>query len=122
MNRLQNYKLGPSRWKARPGFSLTVVQALRLVFAEPSVVHWGIDDWQQPQDTFTMVGMLGLQVADLASEALEAGQRLVFSIQDLTTENWIENDRVIEVVAEDTAAHELLVQAAGRYVDREAAD
>ena len=26
-------------------------QALRLVFAEPAVVHWGIDDWQQPQDT-----------------------------------------------------------------------
>jgi glucoamylase len=97
-------------------------QALRLVFAEPSVVHWAIDDWQQPRDTFTVVGMLGLQVADLASEALDVGQRVVFSIQDLTTGNWIENDCVIEVVAADTAADAMLIHAPGRNIDREAAD
>jgi glucoamylase len=97
-------------------------QALRLVFAEPALVHWGIDDWRQPRDTVTVLGMLGLRVADLASEALAAGQRLVFSVQDLTTGNWIEHDRVIEVVAADTAAQGMLVQAADRYVDQDAAD
>ncbi len=66
--------------------------------------------------------MLGLQVPDLASEALETGQRLVFSIQDLTIGNWIENDRVIEVVPEDAATHGMRVQAADRYVERDAAD
>ena len=97
-------------------------QSLRLVFAEPAMVHWGVDDWQQPRNTSTVVGMLGLQVADLGSEALQTGQRLVFSIQDLTTGNWIENDRVIEVVEADTAVQGTLVQALGRYVDRAAAD
>src|SRR3984957_4325014 len=67
-------------------------QALRFVFAEPALVHWSIDDWRQERDIVTEPGMLGLQVADLASEALAVGQRLVFSIQDLTTGSWIEND------------------------------
>ena len=97
-------------------------QAFRLIFAEPALVHWGIDDWQQPRDTVTVQGMLGLQVADLASEALEPGQLLVFSIQDVTTGNWIENDRVIEVVAEDTAAEEMPGEAEGRYAEQAAAD
>jgi glucoamylase len=97
-------------------------QALRLVFAEPALVHWGIDDWRQPRDTLTVLGMLGLQVADLASESLEAGQRLVFSIQDLTTGSWVEHDRIIEVVSEDTEAQGMLVPRAGGHIDRDAAD
>jgi glucoamylase len=97
-------------------------QALRLIFAEPALVHWGIDDWRQPRDTPTVLGMLGLQVADLASESLEAGQRLVFSIQDLTTGSWVEHDRMIEVVAEDTVAQGMLVPRAGGHIDRDAAD
>jgi glucoamylase len=97
-------------------------QALRFVFAEPAVVHWGIDDWQQPQDTVTVPGMLGLQVADLASEALAAGRRLVFSIQDLTTGSWIEHDRVIDVVADKEQAREMPAAAAGSHIDRAAAD
>jgi glucoamylase len=97
-------------------------QALRLVFAEPAVVHWGIDDWQQPRDTVTASGMLGLQVADLASEALAAGQRLVFSVQDQTTGSWIEHDRVIEFVSEKAQAQGMPASAAGSYIDRAAAD
>ncbi len=97
-------------------------QALRLVFAEPAVVHWGIDDWQQPQDTVTVLGMLGLHVADLASEALAAGQRLVFSIQDRATGNWVENDRVIEVVSEGAVAQGIPASPASNYIDRDAAD
>jgi glucoamylase len=97
-------------------------QALRLVFAEPAVVHWGIDDWRQPQDTVTVPGMLGLHVADLASEALAAGQRLVFSILDRTTGSWIESDQVIEVVSEEVQAERMPASAAGSYIDRDAAD
>jgi len=97
-------------------------QALRLVFAGPAVVHWGIDDWQQPQDTVTVLGMFGLQVADLASGALAAGQRLVFSIQDLTTGSWIEHDRVIVVVSEQAQVQGVPASAAASHIDRDAAD
>jgi glucoamylase len=97
-------------------------QALRLVFAGPAMVHWSIDDWRQPRDTVTVLGMLGLQVADLASEALAVGQRLVFSIQDLTTGSWIENDRVIEVVAEEAQVQGMPASAAVSHIDRDAAD
>jgi glucoamylase len=97
-------------------------QALRLVFGEAALVHWGVDDWRQPRDTATEKGMLGLHVADLPSEALEVGQRIVFSIQDRATASWIEHDRVIEIVADDTVVHEMPVAAANRYVDRDAAD
>jgi glucoamylase len=95
-------------------------QSLRFVFAEPAVVHWGIDDWQHPQDTATVLSVLGLQVVDLASEALAAGQRLLFSIQDVATGNWFENDRVIEVVSGDVVGQG--TPAAAGHIDREAAD
>jgi glucoamylase len=97
-------------------------QALRLVFPEPALVHWSIEDWRQPRDTATVRGMLGRQVADLPGEALAAGQRLVFSVQDMTTGRWIENDRAIEVVSEDTVAPGTLVPAAGGHIDRDAPD
>jgi len=102
--------------------TINVGQSLRLIVAEPSVVHWGIDDWQQPRDTFTVAGMLDLQVADLASEMLKPGQRLVFSIQDLTTGNWIESNCMIGVVAKDTTAQGMLAPSLGHNIDREAAD
>jgi hypothetical protein len=43
-------------------------------------------------------------VADLAVETLKAGQRIVFSVQDLKTGTWTERDRVIEVVTAEAAA------------------
>ncbi|HEX3989543.1 MAG TPA: glycoside hydrolase family 15 protein [Acetobacteraceae bacterium] len=95
-------------------------QTLRLVFAEPALVHWGIDDWQHPQDTLTASGMLDLQVAEIASDTLAPGQRLVFSIRDLTTGTWFEHDRVIEVVAADAMVQGM--PAAGTHINRAAAD
>ncbi|MGA3004595.1 MAG: glycoside hydrolase family 15 protein [Acetobacteraceae bacterium] len=97
-------------------------QALRIIVAEPALVHWGIDDWQQPQDSVTVRGMLGLQVADLASEALAAGQRIVFSIQDRATGIWVEHDRVIQVVPEEAQGQGMLAVVGGSQIDRDAAD
>ncbi len=97
-------------------------QALRFVFAEPTRVHWGIDDWQQPRDSVTAPGMLGLQGIDVASEALHAGPRLVFSIQDQATGTWFENDRVIEVVSEQATAEKAPDTASGGYLVRDAAE
>jgi glucoamylase len=97
-------------------------QALRLLFAEPALVHWSTDDWRQPRDTVTVPGMLGLQVADLGTETLEAGQRIVFSVQDLATGSWVESDRVIEVAPGQTVSQTMSVPVEGRYVGRVDAD
>ena len=91
--------------------SIRAGQELRLVFAEPALVHWAIDDSDPPGTRSRCRGMLGLYVADLAVETLEAGQRVVFSIQDLTTGTWVESDRVIEVaVADHTSATRRVVR------------
>ncbi len=62
--------------------------------------------------------MLGLQVVDLGTETLNAGQRVIFSIQDLATGNWVESDRVIEVVSEEAVAEGMRVSTVERQVDR----
>ena len=63
--------------------------------------------------------MLGLHVADLGTDTLEVGQRVVFSIQDLATGTWFESDRVIEVVAQDAvASDDTQVVSADRYGDQ----
>jgi glucoamylase len=112
-----------AHWTRRmPVGTIRAGQTLRLIFAEATLVHWGIDDWRQPRNTSTVLGVLGLQVADLASGALLAGQRIVFSVQDVTTGRWIEHDRVIEVVAKDAAARGMPVRAAGDLGARAAAD
>jgi glucoamylase len=97
-------------------------QALRLLFAEPALVHWSTDDWRQQGDTVTEPGMLGLQVVDLGTETLEAGQRIVFSVQDLATGSWVESDRVIEVTPGQPVSRTMSVPVEGRYVGRVDAD
>ena len=97
-------------------------QALRFVFAEPALVHWGIDDWQHPQDTVTVRGMLGLQVADLASEALAAGQRICLfdpgrGNRDLGRARPCDRGRFGEDKVQG-----MLVSAATGQIDRDAAD
>jgi glucoamylase len=102
--------------------SIRAGQALRLIFAEAALVHWGVDAWREPRDVSTVRGMLGLHVADLAVETLEAGQRIVFSIQDVASGNWVEHDRVIEVVAEDITTHAIPARVADRQVEQVLAD
>jgi glucoamylase len=96
-------------------------QSLRLIFAQSTLVHWGIDEWQRPQDSVSAAGILGLQVVDLGTETLEAGQRIVFSIRDLASGKWVESDRAIVVVPAQSGAQEMHVPSAGRRVDHRAA-
>jgi glucoamylase len=74
-------------------------QALRLIFKRPCVVHWGLDNWQAVRDDGTVQGPLGLHVVDLATEQLKSGRRVIFSIMERESENWIEHDRVIAIIA-----------------------
>jgi glucoamylase len=86
----------PVGW-IRPG------QRLRLILEAPSLVHWGLDDWQDASDALTTVGALGLHVVDLPTEGLDTGQRILFSVQDLAAERWIEQDRVILIASDDAS-------------------
>jgi glucoamylase len=79
-------------------------QSLRLILAAPSRIHWGLDDWQNPTDVPTKAGALGLHLAELPTEELEAGRRIVFSIQESETGRWIEHDRVIVIASDDASS------------------
>jgi len=86
----------PVGW-IRPG------QRLRLIFEAPSLVHWGLDEWRDASDALTIVGALGLHFVDLPTEHLDAGRRIIFSVQDLAAGNWIEQDRSIVIAPDDVS-------------------
>ena len=73
-------------------------QSLRLLFEHPCLVHWGLDDWQAARDVATVPGALGLHVADLLAEQLNAGWQIVFSVVERETNVWIENDRTVAII------------------------
>jgi glucoamylase len=79
-------------------------QSLRLILEAPSLIHWGLDAWQEVSDMKTTVGALGLHLADLPTERLDVGRRVVFSIQELASGCWIEQDRTIVVAPEDVSS------------------
>lgn len=78
---------------------MTEGQGLRLIFEQPSLVHWGVDGWQAVHDNATVEGPLGLHVADIATEQLKAGQQVIFSIMEKASDKWIEHDRVVAITA-----------------------
>lgn len=80
---------------------ITEGQGLRLVLERSCVVHWGVDDWQAVRDDATVDGPLGLHVADLATEHLKTGQRIIFSIMEQAPDNWIEHDRVVAIISNE---------------------
>jgi glucoamylase len=89
-----------AHWSRRMPISwMNEGQALRLIFKRPCVVHWGLDNWQAVRDDGTVQGPLGLHVVDLATEQLKSGRRVIFSIMERDSENWIEHDRVIAIIA-----------------------
>ena len=71
---------------------------LRLILAAPALVHWGFDEWCHATDARTRPGSLGLHVVDLPTENIANGETLRFSIQDLASRDWIESDRLVQVI------------------------
>jgi glucoamylase len=91
-----------SHWSRRtPIGSILTGQGLRLILERPCLVHWGVDGWQDVRDVNSRPGLLGLHVADLATEQLEAGRWIVFSVQELETGLWIERDRTAVIAPDD---------------------
>jgi glucoamylase len=74
-------------------------QTLLIALSAPGSVHWGIDGWQSSQDTPTQDTGLGLHVAELPTQALRAGQRMVFTYQRVDTGEWSGRDYTIMVHA-----------------------
>ena len=76
---------------------ISVGQTLRVGVFKASRVHWGIDGWQDIQDTLTQDTGLGLHVAELDTKTLRIGQLIDFTFQDVKSGEWIGGNYTIGV-------------------------
>jgi glucoamylase len=53
---------------------------LRLITTDPAIVHWSFDNWKTVTDTETQLTSLGCAFADLPSNNLPAGSKMVFTL------------------------------------------
>lgn len=61
---------------------------LRIEVLVPALVHWSADDWRTVQDAKTLDSGLGVHFADLPTEALAAGSRVVFTFLWVDAQRW----------------------------------
>ena len=54
---------------------------LRVETPEPALVHWAADSWSAPQDQATRPTGLGVHVADLSTQGMRAGSRVLFTLR-----------------------------------------
>ena len=62
--------------------------ALRLDFAEPQIVVYTRDDWATQVKAETKDTGIGLFVAEIPTDGMTAGQRIVFTWRDAQTGAW----------------------------------
>ena len=67
--------------------SMPCGKILRVVLRAPALVHWSVDDWHTSHDTATRDSGLHMHYADLPTEKLTVGQKVIFTLR------WIEEDR-----------------------------
>jgi glucoamylase len=77
----------------------TLPRGSRLLIAvgAPAVIHVGRDGWQDPTDAATQDSGLGLHYAEIETHALQAGQRVDFTVRDVATGRWIGEDYTVSV-------------------------
>lgn len=73
---------------------------LRVVLRGAALVHWSFDGWQTTQDTLTADTGLGRHAADLPTDQLTAGRKIVFTIYWHEAQRWQGED--FSVVVEDS--------------------
>lgn len=71
---------------------------LSLLLPAPAVVHWGRDDWEEPQDASTTGGGLGLHRFDFPEAALSGSSSLVFTLRWEETGEWEGQDYHVSIV------------------------
>jgi glucoamylase len=69
---------------------------LRVVLPSAARVHWSLDGWKAPQDSDTR-DPLGMFIADLPTEQLETGQRVVFTFYWLDAQRWEGVDYMVAI-------------------------
>jgi glucoamylase len=73
--------------------------ALRVECPEPAVVHWSTDAWQSVRDQSTRDSTCGVHYADLQTQDLAPGSRVVFTFRWRSGERWEGTDYAIDVIA-----------------------
>ena len=71
---------------------------LRMEVLEPATIRWSADGWLTVADTETLDTGLGLQVADLPTESLQAGSKLDFTFFWPQANRWEGCDFAVTVV------------------------
>ncbi len=71
-----------------PVAAIPAGRVLRLDFAQPTMVLYTRDDWGTQADAKTKDTGLGLFVAEIGTEGMTAGQRIVFTWRDAGTGAW----------------------------------
>ena len=61
---------------------------LRIETMSPALVHWSVDDWHTTCDTTTRDTGLGIHVADLPTEAMPGGGRIVLTFYWKAEDRW----------------------------------
>jgi glucoamylase len=80
-----------------PVATVGVGQSVRFLFDAPTLIHWSTDGWSKASDLFTHVGFLDLHVADIPASTLVGVQALRFSVQDIQTGRWSDEDVVLTI-------------------------
>jgi glucoamylase len=70
---------------------------LIIAYYEAGVVHWGVDGWQNTQDTATRDSGLGLHFVQLDTKNLRNGQQLNFTFRTSGAEHWSGKDFDIRI-------------------------
>jgi glucoamylase len=84
--------------RAMPVSTLRRDQHLRFIFNAPTLIHWCVDEWTTASDLVSKPGFLGLEVIDIPAMAFTKGQFVRFSVQDLASKAWTEDDQAITLV------------------------
>ena len=61
---------------------------LRIELLAPALVHWSLDGWRTTHDSRTEDSGLGVHFADLPTDTLPPGGRVVFTLLWLTGDRW----------------------------------
>jgi len=73
---------------------------LRLTFLAPALVHWSINGWRNPHDTYTRDTGIGVHLADLPTERLKSRDQVLLTFFWLQEQLWEGVDFAV-VVQED---------------------
>ena len=72
-------------------------KVLRLQMLSPATIHWSTDNWQTVQNAATSDTGRGVHLADLATESLKSGSKVVFTFLWTGPGKWEGKDFEVQV-------------------------